>query len=523
MIYPQDNKPTILVVDDDLSGLKFFSMCLKKMDYHVFSATSVDEAQAVIEAEGILEFDCILTDFRMPGKSGLDLLDWVKRGDSSLSTIIVTAEGEKNLVRDSLRSGASDYLEKPVTRQALAEAISRGVEKTIRNRQLLSTDQEVRAVGKMDQIFQAVRAPEILPYFKYYFRPLYEVGGDFINVLPIGEERYLFLAGDVSGHDVQAAFVSAYFQGMMRGLLEHNTSLQDVLQLFNRILGKEWTPTDDDSDSEKYFVHASLAVCAAVVEYKSRKVHIINCGFPPPWICYRDGHCDRIIRSFSPLGWFPIEAFGIESLSFDGLSYFYICTDGLTDYADHLRIDPFSLIYKLLSSSDEVCNRIVSQPQDDILVMRYQIDQETEPDNLYQPLIYEQYAGNEYKDIDRLQGIWRRSLQFSLSEELGDKIYDILLCCREAILNALIFGCDKSPEKTCTFHVTVNSQIGRVRVRIDDPGHGHRFDVAKRAENMDWLDGSHLGLALIDNLCDECFIENEGSSLIFELNLNIND
>ena len=59
------------------------------------------------------------------------------------------------------------------------------------------------------------------------------VGGDFINVLPIGDERFLFLAGDVSGHDVRAAFVSAYFQGMMRGLLEHNSSLQDVLQLFN--------------------------------------------------------------------------------------------------------------------------------------------------------------------------------------------------------------------------------------------------------------------------------------------------
>ena len=519
MSYPQNNKASILVVDDDISGLKYFSMCLRKLDYHVFSATSVDEAQAMIVEKGIIHIDCVLTDFRMPIKTGLDLLEWVVKEDSSLSTIIVTAEGEKNLVRDSLRIGASDYLEKPVTRQVLADAISRGVERTIRNRQLLATDQEVGAVGKMDQIFQAIRAPEILPFFKYYYRPLYKVGGDFINVLPIGEERFLFLAGDVSGHDVRAAFVSAYFQGMMRGLLEHNTSLQDVLQLFNRILGKEWIPDADESESGDYRVQASLAICAAVVEYKSRKVHMINCGFPPPWVSYRDGNCRRMTRNYSPLGWFPVEAFGIESLSLDDLAGFYICTDGLTEYADYLRIDPFSLIYRLLSSSDEVCNRIVTQPPDDILVMRYQIDQNSDPENLYHPLIFEQYSGDEFKDIDRLQGIWRRSLQFSLAEELGDKIYDVLLCCREAVLNALVYGCDKSPKKTCTFQVTINPKLGRIRVRIDDPGHGHEFDVTERVEKMRALDGSHLGLAIIDNLCDKCSIENEGTSLIFELEM----
>lgn len=164
--YARINKPVILVVDDGFSGLKYFSMCLKKLDYQVLSVTNVDEAQTMIVEKEILYFDCVLADFRMPEKSGLDLLDWVMMKDSSLSTIIVIAEAEKNLIRDSLRSGASDYLEKPVSRKALAGAISQGVERTKRNRQLLATDQEVRAVGEMDQIFQAIHAPEFLPYFK---------------------------------------------------------------------------------------------------------------------------------------------------------------------------------------------------------------------------------------------------------------------------------------------------------------------------------------------------------------------
>ncbi len=57
MPYPQNNKPTILVVDDDISRLKYFSMSLRKMDYHVLSATCVDEAQTLILKKGILHID----------------------------------------------------------------------------------------------------------------------------------------------------------------------------------------------------------------------------------------------------------------------------------------------------------------------------------------------------------------------------------------------------------------------------------------------------------------------------------
>ena len=101
-----------------------------------------------------------------------------------------------------------------------------------------------------------------------------------------------------------------------------------------------------------------------------------------------------------------------------------------------------------------------------------------------------------------------------------DKINDVLLCCREAVLNALVYGCDKSPKKTCTIKVTANQKLGRIRVRIDDPGHGHGFDITERVEKMKALDGSHLGLAIIDNLCDKYSIENDGTSLIFELAMN---
>ena len=60
--FREDRKPTILVVDDDPSGLSFFRLSLKRLNYRVLTAQSVREAQSKIRGEGIDKIDCILTD-----------------------------------------------------------------------------------------------------------------------------------------------------------------------------------------------------------------------------------------------------------------------------------------------------------------------------------------------------------------------------------------------------------------------------------------------------------------------------
>ena len=517
--FREDRKPTILVVDDDPSGLSFFRLSLKRLNYRVLTAQSVREAQSKIRGEGIDKIDCILTDVRMPIQSGLDLLEWVMREDDSLSTIIVTAQGEKNLVRDSLRGGASDFLEKPVNRKTLAEAVSRGVVDTERSRQLRATDEEVKAVGRMEQIFQVVRAPEIAPFLRYYSRPLYEVGGDFINVLPMGENRCVFIIGDVSGHDVRAAFVSAYFQGMVRGLLEHEASLEEIFHSFNRTLSDEWAPTDGNDGSSGIKIQVSLAVCAGMVDLRKNSISLLSCGFPPYLICYKDGRCAFSKIQNPPLGWFALDRLYEEVPLLEGGDFLCVATDGLTEYAAHLEIDSCSLIYKLLAPKGQTRDQFVIHPPDDILVMGIQLDRSAKADDLFQPLIYEQYSGEEISNVDRLQGLWRRSLQYAISEELEDRIYDLLLCCREAVINGLVYGCDESSEKMCTLQITFSPGLGIVRVRVDDPGHGHRFDLSERLMRLDPTDGTHLGLAIIQNLSDTFEVKNDGATVVFEFQL----
>ena len=122
-------------------------------------------------------------------------------------------------------------------------------------------------------------------------------------------------------------------------------------------------------------------------------------------------------------------------------------------------------------------------------------------------MIYEVYHGDEVDRIDEIQAVWRRSLQFALGDGLGSRLYDFLVCCREAVINAMVHGCDSSGGKACTFQVLFSPVLNCVRVRVDDPGKGHRFDPKERLEQLPNLDGQHLGLALIENLCDRFSIE----------------
>ena len=507
----------VLVVDDDPSGLALLEIRLRRMDFTVLTARSVSEAQLVIEKEGIGAVSCVLTDYRMPKESGLDLLSWIQKEDSSLATIMITADGEKDLVKDSLKIGAVDFLEKPVTRQHLSESVDAAVGKTARNRRLLATSEEARAAGRMGRFLHTVRTAELGSRLATYYHPCSEVGGDFLNVHAQGSSRYLILMGDVAGHDLRAGFISAYFQGMVRGLHERKVMAREILERFNAILIDEWATKDPANDLSHCEVLSSLAVCALLWDPLQRTVRILNCGLPPCIMVRSLSAISAVTHGSPPLGWFDV--LDVEDLvvPLADLNWIYLATDGLSDFAAQIGIDSLCLAYRLLTDSQGVADDLVAGAPDDILVMRLEVDSQPTQEGSFQPLIYEVYHGDEVDRIDEIQAVWRRSLQFALGDGLGSRLYDFLVCCREAVINAMVHGCDSSGGKACTFQVLFSPVLNCVRVRVDDPGKGHRFDPKERLEQLPNLDGQHLGLALIENLCDRFSIENNGCSLVFEL------
>jgi DNA-binding NtrC family response regulator len=119
-------RPTrLLLVDDDEAACRLLSEVLEREAYRVVSALSTDEAISKLEEEG--PFDAVLTDLRMPRKSGLDLLRIVRDRDPEALVLVLTAFGDAAAAGEAIRAGAYDFISKPYDIASLRETLGRAL------------------------------------------------------------------------------------------------------------------------------------------------------------------------------------------------------------------------------------------------------------------------------------------------------------------------------------------------------------------------------------------------------------
>ncbi len=120
------NSGSILIVDDEKGQRDILNLILKKEGYDVVDVPGVREALAQLEKR---EFDLIMTDLKMQGQSGLDLLEKVLADDPQQCIIMMTAHGSVDSAVEAMRKGAFDYLEKPLERDNLVLTLLRAFER----------------------------------------------------------------------------------------------------------------------------------------------------------------------------------------------------------------------------------------------------------------------------------------------------------------------------------------------------------------------------------------------------------
>ena len=138
----------ILVVDDEKNQRDILQLILSgERDeagnplYDIKAASSGQEALRFFRTE---RFDLVMTDLKMSGMDGIQLLNELMQVDSSVPVILMTAHGSIDSVKDALRGGAFDYLQKPLERANLLATISKAVA------QMRAVDEEI--VGVSDPI-----------------------------------------------------------------------------------------------------------------------------------------------------------------------------------------------------------------------------------------------------------------------------------------------------------------------------------------------------------------------------------
>lgn len=115
---------TILVVDDDRYVLEATTLLLDAFDFSVLTAQDGQKALGILKTQKI---DCVLSDIKMPGMSGIELLAAIKQENPDVPVILMTAYADLETAVDAIRKGAFDFIIKPFHPDYLMSAIKKAL------------------------------------------------------------------------------------------------------------------------------------------------------------------------------------------------------------------------------------------------------------------------------------------------------------------------------------------------------------------------------------------------------------
>jgi DNA-binding NtrC family response regulator len=132
----------VLVVDDDRGLAQFVVEVLTDAKHEAVAVHDAASARREVEQGA---FDVVITDLRMPGGSGLDLLAWVKAYDPRIAVLAVTGYGSLETAIQAIRLGAADYIPKPFEPDALLLAVDKTLREHVMQAELARLRVEVEA------------------------------------------------------------------------------------------------------------------------------------------------------------------------------------------------------------------------------------------------------------------------------------------------------------------------------------------------------------------------------------------
>ncbi len=500
----------MLVVDDDPIFRRLAESALAEAGYEVICAADVSSAQAVFDNVEAGSLACALVDYGLPGCNGIEFVEWLNRRHPTLAAVMVTASPEQWLLERTLQARVCAFLGKPLGPADIRRAAARASDITDQRRAFAEMRHQVEQAGILQKAMldRMLRSGDVS--LEYRFHPRYDGSGDFLayHRLPGGQD--VFLMSDAAGHDLHALAQSAYFHGMLSGMLRSGQALPEALSEYNRALLDE--PAGQVS---------SVSVSALQVHRGSGGVSAWNYGGPPPLFVDDQGWVRTMgTRSSPPLGWFAdseptLDRVGIPS------GPVWMWTDGLEDLAETLNASSLSVAYTLLEARAGEPPQFVAEAQDDVLVARIWpgAAADTRTPQYVQPLIAEDYGPETIATIDHVQKRWIRSLQLALPALSESVRYDLVLCAREAVLNALKHGC--SSHGRGRFQVLYEPSRELLRARVWDPGSGYDFDVAQHsARDRDDPVKDHRGLVLMHVHSPRVSVDRGGAEVTMEFPLH---
>jgi sigma-B regulation protein RsbU (phosphoserine phosphatase) len=331
------NTPRILLADDQQDVLEALRLLLKGEG---FLTEAVNSPAGVIKAlsnppDHLPDhgFDLMLLDLNYTrdttsGAEGLELIEQVHKLDDTLPVVVMTAWGSIELAVEAMREGSCDFIQKPWDNDRLLSVLRAQLErgrKLRRDRQVKlaresARQSELEEARRIQESLLPTSLPEIAGMgLSVSWQPMNEVGGDYFDVIELGQGKVAVCVADVEGKGLPAAMLMSNLQAAVRSLVRQDLAPAEMFERLNSAMLQ-------NSAGGKLITMFYL-----VIDAPNRKLSYVNAGHHPAILARRDGSSERLSIGGPMLHIFAGSCYEAGELDLQSGDQLLIFTDGLVE------------------------------------------------------------------------------------------------------------------------------------------------------------------------------------------------
>ncbi|MDR1639133.1 MAG: fused response regulator/phosphatase [Clostridiales bacterium] len=327
----------ILIVDPSTQSSDLIRQCLASTGYEIFTAESGLKAMAKVT---LFLPDIVLLNAELPDISSYDLCKRIKGNQTTEYTLVLfmsSLDTRDSRVR-AIQVGADDYIEKNFDAYLLISKVNsllrvKHLSDMLKQKytELEEKNHILEIQLKMGRQVQHALIPDIDMSFKDIrfcssYMPAMDIGGDFYDVLQLSETSVAVVMGDVSGHGISAALLTAMLSMMIRSLAPKYANPDQLLFYLNNDLCKIF----ENSMKEMY-----ACVFYSVIDTKERKLCYSNAGQALPVMVRTEPGGEEVAMELeavgTPIGMMANASYEYHFLPYEPGDLIVFHTDGLSD------------------------------------------------------------------------------------------------------------------------------------------------------------------------------------------------
>lgn len=357
------NPHRLLIIDDDAIVRQSIAVYLADSGFRVMEAGNGQDGLTLFQQEFP---DLVLTDLRMPGMDGLQLLRRIHELSPETPVIVISGAGVVADVVEALRLGASDYMIKPVVDMEMLEhAIARALER--RNlvadnkryrAELESVNRDLREHLRMlerDQLAGRQVQRRLLPrrpqtrgeyHIGHHVKPSLYLSGDFIDYAYLGNRYLAFYLADVSGHGASSAFVTVWLKHLVTRLVREEDLYADASSFEQ---GPAWLLEVINRELLETNLNHHLTLFTGVVDTLTHKLRYSVAGHLPMPVLITEAGAEYLAGEGKAVGIFKDANWQVYERDLPPRSHLVALSDGVLEVleADNLADKEVELLARL--------------------------------------------------------------------------------------------------------------------------------------------------------------------------------